>query len=148
MSVFSPKWLHDRIYPAGVSLIPICNYVISCFIECISVCSYCWQPSIFVWTGNHVSVQITVSVHHPRSLPQCHFLGTSLLTSPLNACLAEKYEVSECQLVFGIFSQKYSIWISHFSWIYTVVSCVEIEWVVYNSSIVVATHEAIIFNSN
>nr|XP_045625956.1 E3 ubiquitin-protein ligase FANCL-like isoform X3 [Procambarus clarkii] len=42
--------------------------------------------------SNHVSVQLSVSVVHPRSLPQCHLLGTSRLTAPLNALLMEKYE--------------------------------------------------------
>ncbi|XP_042235429.1 E3 ubiquitin-protein ligase FANCL-like isoform X2 [Homarus americanus] len=41
---------------------------------------------------NHVSVQLTVSLVHPHSLPQCHLLGTSRLVDPLNIRLTEKYE--------------------------------------------------------
>nr|XP_053633743.1 E3 ubiquitin-protein ligase FANCL-like isoform X3 [Cherax quadricarinatus]XP_053633744.1 E3 ubiquitin-protein ligase FANCL-like isoform X3 [Cherax quadricarinatus] len=60
--------------------------------------------------SNHVSVQLCVSVAHPRSLPQCHFLGTSRLTAPLNALLTEKYEewdpdrsiVSNLEAILGV----------------------------------------------
>ncbi|XP_076047384.1 E3 ubiquitin-protein ligase FANCL-like [Oratosquilla oratoria] len=42
--------------------------------------------------SNFVTVQIAVSVQHPRSLPQCQFLGASQPTRPLIATLTEKYQ--------------------------------------------------------
>lgn len=49
---------------------------------------------IYIHLGNHVSIQLTVSVAHPRSLPQCHLLGSSHLTAPLNTRLTNNYNVS------------------------------------------------------
>ncbi|XP_071523693.1 E3 ubiquitin-protein ligase FANCL isoform X2 [Panulirus ornatus] len=60
--------------------------------------------------SNHVSVQMTVSVAHPNSLPQCHLLGASRLTAPLNTLLTDKYEewdpersiVSNLEAILGV----------------------------------------------
>ncbi|XP_037804327.1 E3 ubiquitin-protein ligase FANCL-like [Penaeus monodon] len=60
--------------------------------------------------SNHVSVQLTVSIAHPRSLPQCHLLGSSHLTAPLNARLTNNYDewdpersiVSNLEIVLGV----------------------------------------------
>ncbi|XP_068246813.1 E3 ubiquitin-protein ligase FANCL-like isoform X1 [Palaemon carinicauda] len=46
-----------------------------------------------IFLSNHVSVQLTISVDHPRNLPQFHLFGPSSLTTPLNARLTEKYQV-------------------------------------------------------
>ncbi|KAK4313349.1 hypothetical protein Pmani_015303 [Petrolisthes manimaculis] len=41
---------------------------------------------------NQVSVQLSVSLQHPRCFPQCHLLGPSRLTSPLAAMLSQNFQ--------------------------------------------------------
>ncbi|KAK7082925.1 hypothetical protein SK128_005332, partial [Halocaridina rubra] len=65
---------------------------------------------------NHVSVQLTVSVEHPSSFPQCQFLGSSSLTGPLSQRIAEKYQdwdpdrsiVNNLEFILGVSVVKHT----------------------------------------